>query len=150
MIVRTNYVRTLTLKHRNGTSDEIADSVLATSALDEFNHKEDIGVEEHKLVPYHAIEYAVTSLTITQEEVDNECDLTCSVMPNPTLTAPTETIEVDAGEEFDPMIGVSAVDGNGKEVTVTVSVEEATDDGYLQTEDGIDITDENNDPLIGG
>lgn len=149
MIVRSNYVRTLKLTHTNGTVDDITDSVFATSALDEFNHKEDIRVEEHKLVPYHAIEYAVTSLTITQEEVDNECDLACSVMPDPTLTAPTETIEVDAGDEFDPMIGVSAVDGNGREVEVTVSVEEATD-GNLQTENGVDITDENSNPLIGG
>lgn len=149
MIVRSNYVRTLKLTHTNGTVDDITDSVFATSALDEFNHKEDIRVEENRLVPYHAIEYAVTSLTITQEEVDNECDLTCSVMPDPTLTAPTETIEVDAGDEFDPMIGVSAVDGNGREVEVTVSVEEAMD-GNLQTENGVDITDENSNPLIGG
>lgn len=125
MIVRTKYNRTLSLHHFSGDVDDMTDSTLATSALDEFQHFEDIGVGDHKLVPYHAVEYAVTSLTQELVEVDNDCDLTCSVMPDPTLTAPTDTLEVDADEEFDPLDGVSAVDGNGKEVEVTVTVEEA-------------------------
>ena len=116
MITRTKYTRTLSVIHTNGTTDEVSDSVLATSAFDQFLHKEETNVTENKVVAFHAIEYVQTSVTQTQEEVDNDCDLACSVMPNPTLTAPTETIEVDAGEEFDPMVGVSAVDGNGDEV----------------------------------
>lgn len=149
MITRTKYTRTLSVIHTNGTTDEVSDSVLATSAFDQFLHKEETNVTEIKVVAFHAIEYVQTSVTQTQEEVDNDCDLACSVMPNPTLTAPTETIEVDAGEEFDPMVGVSAVDGNGDEVEVTVSVEEPSL-GYLMTENSIDILDENNEPLIGG
>lgn len=149
MITRTKYTRTLSVIHTNGTTDEVSDSVLATSAFDQFLHKEETNVTENKVVAFHAIEYVQTSVTQTQEEVDNDCDLACSVMPNPTLTAPTETIEVDAGEEFDPMVGVSAVDGNGDEVEVTVSVEEPSL-GYLMTENSIDILDENNEPLIGG
>lgn len=149
MITRTKYTRTLSVIHTNGSTDEVSDSVLATSAFDQFLHKEETNVTENKVVAFHAIEYVQTSVTQTQEEVDNDCDLACSVMPNPTLTAPTETIEVDAGEEFDPMVGVSAVDGNGDEVEVTVTVEEPSL-GYLMTEDSIDILDENNEPLIGG
>lgn len=146
MIERTKYVRSMLVKHTNGTSDTVSDNVL--SAFDQFIHKEEVNVTEIKIVPFHAIQYVESSVTQESEEVDNKCDLTCSVIPNPTLTAPTTTLEVDAGEEFDPLIGVSAVDGNGKEVEVTASI--AEDEGYLMTENSIDITDENDNPLIGG
>lgn len=146
MIERTKYVRSMLVKHTNGTSDTVSDNVL--SAFDQFIHREEVNVTEIKIVPFHAIQYVESSVTQESEEVDNKCDLTCSVIPNPTLTAPTTTLEVDAGEEFDPLIGVSAVDGNGKEVEVTASI--AEDEGYLMTENSIDITDENDNPLIGG
>lgn len=150
MIVRTRYNRSLSVKHRSGSTDSITDTDIATSVLDQFLHYEELGITATTLVPYHAVEYVEESMTQTQEEVDNLCDLTCSVMPNPTLTAPTTTLEVDAGEEFDPMVGVSAVDGNGKPVAVTVTAEESSAEGFLMTEDSIDITDENDNPLIGG
>lgn len=146
MIERTKYVRSMVVKHTNNTTDTVSDNVL--SAFDQFIHKEEVNVTEIKIVPFHAIQYVESSVTQESEEVDNKCDLTCSVIPNPTLTAPTTTLEVDAGEEFDPLIGVSAVDGNGKEVEVTASI--AEDEGYLMTENSIDITDENDNPLIGG
>ena len=146
MIERTKYVRSMVVKHTNDTSDTVSDNVL--SAFDQFIHREEVNVTEIKIVPFHAIQYVESSVTQESEEVDNKCDLTCSVIPNPTLTAPTTTLEVDAGEEFDPLIGVSAVDGNGKEVEVTASI--AEDEGYLMTENSIDITDENDNPLIGG
>lgn len=123
MIVRTRYNRSLSVKHRSGSTDSITDTDIATSVLDQFLHYEDLGVTETMLVPYHAVEYVEESMTQTQEEVDNDCDLTCSVMPDPTLTVPTDTLEVDAEEEFDPMEGVSAVDGNGHEAEVSVTVE---------------------------
>jgi len=146
MIERTKYVRSMLVKHTNDTSDTVSDNVL--SAFDQFIHKEEVNVTEIKIVPFHAIQYVESSVTQESEEVDNKCDLTCSVIPNPTLTAPTTTLEVDAGEEFDPLIGVSAVDGNGKEVEVTASI--AEDEGYLMTENSIDILNEDSNPLIGG
>ena len=146
MIERTKYVRSMLVKHTNGTSDTVSDNVL--SAFDQFIHKEEVNVTEIKIVPFHAIQYVESSVTQESEEVDNKCDLTCSVIPNPTLTAPTTTLEVDAGEEFDPLIGVSAVDGNGKEVEVTASI--AEDEGYLMTDNSIDILNEDSNPLIGG
>lgn len=146
MIERTKYVRSMLVKHTNGTSDTVSDNVL--SAFDQFIHREEVNVTEIKIVPFHAIQYVESSVTQESEEVDNKCDLTCSVIPNPTLTAPTTTLEVDAGEEFDPLVGVSAVDGNGKEVEVTASI--AEDEGYLMTEDSIDILNEDSNPLIGG
>lgn len=146
MIERTKYVRSMVVKHTNDTTDTVSDNVL--SAFDQFIHKEEVNVTEIKIVPFHAIQYVESSVAQESEEVDNKCDLTCSVIPNPTLTAPTTTLEVDVGEEFDPLIGVSAVDGNGKEVEVTASI--AEDEGYLMTENSIDILNEDSNPLIGG
>ena len=146
MIERTKYVRSMVVKHTNDTTDTVSDNVL--SAFDQFIHREEVNVTEIKIVPFHAIQYVESSVTQESEEVDNKCDLTCSVIPNPTLTAPTTTLEVDAGEEFDPLIGVSAVDGNGKEVEVTASI--AEDEGYLMTENSIDILNEDSNHLIGG
>lgn len=50
---------------------------------------------------------------------------TITVLPiaDPVISGISETIEVGKGEEFDPMDGVSAVDGNGNTVTVTVVLE---------------------------
>lgn len=127
MIDRTKYIRSMTVTHLNSNEDEVAND-LAPSAFDEFNRKDDIGVAEGTIVPFHAVQFVETSVTQEQEEVDNNCDLSCSVMPNPTLTAPTETLEVDAGVEFDPLEGVSAVDGNGDTVEVTATVETPNED----------------------
>lgn len=128
MIERTKYVRSMSVDHMSVhvEADEVA-SEIAPSALDAFLRKDDIKVAEGKIVPYHAVEYVETSVAQEQEEVDNNCDLSCSVMPDPTLTAPTTTLEVDAGVEFDPLEGVSAVDGNGDSVEVTATVETPND-----------------------
>lgn len=125
MIERTKYVRSMVVKHTNDTTDTVSDNVL--SAFDQFIHREEVNVTEIKIVPFHAIQYVESSVTQESEEVDNKCDLSCSVMPNPTVTAPTETLEVDAGEEFDPLEGVSAVDGNKNPVEVTATVEAPND-----------------------
>ena len=49
-------------------------------------------------------------------------EITVTEIADPTITAPTEPITVDAGVEFDPMEGVSAVDGHGNEIPVSVDV----------------------------
>lgn len=46
-------------------------------------------------------------------------EITVTEIADPTITAPTEAITVDVGVEFDPMIGVSAVDGHGNPIPVT-------------------------------
>ena len=49
---------------------------------------------------------------------------TITVLPiaDPTISGTSQPITVDAGEEFDPMSGVSAVDAHGNTVTVTVAL----------------------------
>lgn len=48
--------------------------------------------------------------------------VTVNAIADPTISGISTTIEVGAGEEFDPLDGVTAVDGNGNTVAVTVSV----------------------------
>ena len=50
---------------------------------------------------------------------------TVSVTPinNPTILGTSDAIEVSRGEEFDPLDGVTAIDGHGNTLTVTVVVE---------------------------
>lgn len=131
MIAVTKYVRSLYITNKSGNGGEIEDPIIAESAFGEFINGRTMRIDGDfgfTLIPYHAVDHVITSVTQEQVTVDNDCDLTCSVMPDPTLTAPTETLEVDAGVEFDPLEGVSATDGNGDDVEVTVTVEVPNED----------------------
>lgn len=57
-------------------------------------------------------------LTYTAEGVTETRTITVEQIPNPTITGLTE-LTVEVGEEFDPLDGVSAEDGNGNPVEVT-------------------------------
>lgn len=47
----------------------------------------------------------------------------CATLDPPTIIGvPTETLEVVVGEEFDPLEGVTAIDGYGEPLEVSVSV----------------------------
>ena len=130
MIAVTKYVRSLYITNKSGTGGEIEDPIIAESAFGEFINGRTMRIDGDfgfTLIPYHAVDHVITSVTQEQVTVDNDCDLTCSVLPDPSLTVPQETITVDVGEEFDPMTGVSAVDGNGNEVEVTATVEVPND-----------------------
>ena len=49
--------------------------------------------------------------------------ITVVAIANPTISGvPSTTLEVEVGETFDPLDGVTAVDGNGNTVAVTVSL----------------------------
>lgn len=49
--------------------------------------------------------------------------ITVNAIADPTISGISETINVKKNEEFDPLDGVTAVDGNGNTVTVTVVLE---------------------------
>ena len=154
MIAVTKYVRSLYITNKSGTGGEIEDPIIAESAFGEFINGRTMRIDGDfgfTLIPYHAVDHVITSVTQEQVTIDNDCDLPCSVMPDPTLTVPQETITVEVGEEFDPMTGVSATDGNNHDITDSVTVEatEPPTEGYLMTEDSVDITNENDEPLIG-
>ena len=50
--------------------------------------------------------------------------ITVTAIADPTITGADTTLTVEPGVAFDPLSGVSAVDGNGNPVTVTVELEE--------------------------
>ena len=64
--------------------------------------------------------------TLTYEAqglVDATRTITVVAIANPTISGvPSTTLEVDVGDTFDPLDGVTAVDGNGNTVAVTVSL----------------------------
>lgn len=61
--------------------------------------------------------------TYSAEGITKERTITVIAIPNPIISGISEKITVETGAEFDPMDGVSAVDGNGNTVTVTVVLE---------------------------
>lgn len=61
----------------------------------------------------------VQKFTYSAEGVTKERDITVTQIPNPTISGLTD-LTVNVGEEFDEMDGVSAVDGNGNTIPVTV------------------------------
>lgn len=111
-------VRTLTIQHAEQT---------VTSnpyAYQDFLDK-DIVEADNILIPFHAIDNV--KLEITAEEYYKPtypCKKTCDDMGNPIIIGKMTDITVETGEEFDPTIGITAYDENGKELDISVEVEE--------------------------
>lgn len=121
----TKLTRSTTVNHRNGDVDTVAEGKPSDDALYEFEQKLNIHVSDSKVVPFHATDSVVT--TQTQEEAsrnDPFCVKGCSSMADPTIVGDMSELTETAGEEFDPLEGISAVDDNGNEVEVTVDVVE--------------------------
>lgn len=72
---------------------------------------------------FDACQLGTQTFTYSADGVES-VNRTVSVTPisNPTISGISTTIEVGTGEEFDPLDGVTAVDGNGQTITVTVAV----------------------------
>lgn len=90
----------------------------------------EVGV--HTLV-YHASGIADAVRTITIVEVSD-----------PVISGASSTLNAEPGVAFDPLEGVSAVDGNGNTLTVAVELEE----GYIMDENSIDLMTENGVKLV--
>lgn len=119
---RRNY--SVEVEHLNGDTDTVSDSKIASNVLAEFNKGNTLH-EGTKIVPFHAVNI-VTSVSENTEEsvVDSTCVKGCNAMDAPTIEGDMSTLEVGTGEEFDPLEGITAVDDNGNEVSVTVTVKE--------------------------
>ena len=120
--IKRNY--SVEVEHLNGDTDTVSDSKVASSVLAEFNKGYTLH-EGEKIVPFHAVNI-VTSVAETTEEsvVDSTCVKGCNSMDAPVIEGDMSTLEVGTGEEFDPLEGITAVDDNGNEVSVTVTVKE--------------------------
>ena len=65
----------------------------------------------------HTLTYEAQGLATATRTV------TVNAIANPTISGvPSTTLEVEVGDTFDPLDGVTAVDGNGNTVVVTVSL----------------------------
>ena len=119
---RRNY--SVEVEHLNGDTDTVSDSKIASNVLAEFNKGNTLH-EGTKIVPFHAVNI-VTSVSENTEEsaVDSTCVKGCNAMDAPTIEGDMSTLEVGTGEEFDPLEGITAVDDNGNEVSVTVTIKE--------------------------
>lgn len=61
--------------------------------------------------------------TYTTEGLSKDRTITVVEIANPTISGvPSTTLEVGVGDTFDPLDGVTAVDGNGNTVAVTVNL----------------------------
>ena len=61
--------------------------------------------------------------TYTTEGLSKDRTITVVQIANPTISGvPSEPLTVELGETFDPLDGVTAVDGNGNTVAVTVNL----------------------------
>lgn len=63
----------------------------------------------------HTLTYSTVSFSKTRT-------ITVIQATAPTISGTSQPITVDAGEEFDPMSGVSAVDAHGNTIAVTVAL----------------------------
>ena len=80
-------------------------------------------------VPFDVTPSAVASCQVGEQVFTYSMDgfsqdrtITVLAIADPTISGISETIEVGVSEEFDPLDGVTAVDGNGNTVAVTVNL----------------------------
>ena len=120
----TKIMRTTTVKHLIGDTDAVAEGRPSDMALHEFERKDTVNVGEGKFVPFHAID-SVTVTSVTEDDIraDSFCEKDCDSMGEPVIIGQMSEINVMAGEEFDPLEGITAKDDNGEtiaEIEVTV------------------------------
>ena len=60
--------------------------------------------------------------TYTSEDATATRTITVNAIGDPTINGISESISVGRGVEFDPLDGVTATDGNGNTLTVTVTL----------------------------
>lgn len=63
----------------------------------------------------------VQTFTYSTEGYSKERNITVTAIGDPAISGIDEAISVGKGVEFDPLEGVTAVDGNGNTLTVTVT-----------------------------
>lgn len=121
----TKLTRSTTVNHRNGDVDTVAEGKPSDDALYEFEQKLNIHVSDTKIVPFHATDSVVTTQTASEDiRADSFCEKDCDSMGEPAIIGQMSEITVMAGEEFDPLEGVTAKDDNGETIAnIEVTVE---------------------------
>lgn len=95
------------------------DLLQSVTAYDEYGQQIPFTVSPSEVV---ACQLGVQAFTYEAEGVTKTRNITVTPIANPTISGvPSTTLEVEVGETFEPLDGVTAVDGNGN--TVAISVE---------------------------
>lgn len=120
----TKLTRSTTVKHRIGDVDTVAEGKPSDDALYEFEQKLNIHVSDSKVVPFHATDSVVTTQTASEDmRADSFCEKDCDSMGEPAIIGQMSEINVMVGEEFDPLVGITAKDDNGETIdTIEVTV----------------------------
>lgn len=121
----TKLTRSTTVNHRNGDVDTVAEGKPSDDALYEFEQKLNIHLSDSKVVPFHATDNVATTQTASEDmRADSFCEKDCDSMGEPAIIGQMSEINVMAGEEFDPLEGVTAKDDNGETIAnIEVTVE---------------------------
>ena len=121
----TKLTRRTTVKHLIGDVDTVAEGKPSDDALYEFEQKLNIHVSDAKVVPFHATDSVVTTQTASEDmRADSFCEKDCDSMGEPAIIGQMSEINVMVGEEFDPLVGITAKDDNGETIAdIEVTVE---------------------------
>lgn len=101
---------------RQGTDFDLLEGV---TAYDEYDDVIPFTVSPSEV---DSCQVGAQTFVYASESAVKERTVTVTQIPNPTISGASTTLEVEAGEEFDPLDGVTAVDGNGNTVTVTATL----------------------------
>lgn len=116
-------IRTMAIKSRSGESDTVPEGSPSNDALFDFEHEDIVDVGNGKLVPFHAIMVGnVETRTEWDAKPDGFFPKDCKYMDTPVIIGRMSEINVMAGEEFDPLDGITAKDDNGEVIPVEVSI----------------------------
>lgn len=98
-----------------GTDFDLVEGVVAR---DQYGATIPFSVSPSEIEP---CQVGVQEVTYTAEGITKTRKITVEQAEDPTISGLTP-ISVTVGEEFDPLDGVTAVDGNGNTLTVTVEL----------------------------
>ena len=121
-------VNTVTIKDLLGNEGEIPTGKTSDDVLFSVEHEQTLIFkfdEETVEIPFHVLDSVVVT-TAVEDATRNDpfCVKGCSSMADPTIIGDMSELTETAGEEFDPLEGITAKDDNGQEVEVTVDVVE--------------------------
>ena len=127
MIITVN-VLTAELTLKDGQTITLEDTVrddIASRVMHELTASRNlVYVGNGKYISPRSVLSAEVSMSQKTKRIPDPCPSgdPCDTLEPPTITVPSGTLEVGVGEEFDPLDGVTATDGYGEPLEVSVEL----------------------------
>ena len=127
MIITVN-VLTAELTLKDGQTITLEDTVrddIASRVMHELTASRNlVYVGNGKYISPRSVLSAEVSMSQKTKRIPDPCPSgdPCDTLDPPTITVPSGTLEVGVGEEFDPLDGVTAIDGYGEPLEVSVEL----------------------------